>query len=287
MTNLEFTHIPTNGITLHVVQAGPADGPPVVLLHGFPEYWGAWQAQIPALAAAGYRVIVPDQRGYNLSDKPRGVGAYHIRHLVQDTIGLLDALGYQQVALVGHDWGAAVAWWVAGTHPDRLSQLAILNVPHTAVMFRTLLRSWTQIRRSWYIFFFQLPGLPEASLRRNNWANAVRSLKGSTRRGTFSAAQIEGYRAAWGQPGAITGMINWYRAALRHQRTLASLGRIHVPTRMIWGAQDIALGKEMAQPSIELCDQGELVLLEQAGHFVQHEEPAQVNALLLDFLARP
>ncbi|MER2599731.1 MAG: alpha/beta hydrolase [Caldilineales bacterium] len=282
--SIEFTHIATNGITLHVALAGPADGPPVVLLHGFPEYWGGWQRQIPALAAAGYRVIVPDQRGYNLSSKPRGVAAYRITHLMDDVIGLLDALGYRQVALVGHDWGAAVAWWVAGMHPDRLSKLAILNVPHTAVMFRALLHSWRQLRRSWYMFFFQLPRVPESSLAANNWRNAVRTLKGSTRRGTWTPEQIGGYRGAWSQAGAITAMLNWYRAALRGQGKLASLGRIRVPTLMIWGAQDIALGRELAQPSIELCDTGRLVFLEEAGHFVQHEEPEQVNTLLLDFL---
>ena len=167
---------------------------------------------------------------------------------------------------------------------ERLHKLAILNVPHLAVMFGTVWRSWAQMRKSWYIFFFQIPRLPEASLRRNDWTNAIRALKGSARRGTFSLEEIENYRAAWSQPGAITGMVNWYRAAVRSQRKLAGLGRIRVPTLMIWGAKDIALGREMAQPSIDLCDHGRLVFIEEAGHFVQHEEPARVNRLLLEFL---
>jgi pimeloyl-ACP methyl ester carboxylesterase len=157
-------------------------------------------------------------------------------------------------------------------------------VPHLAVMFGTVWRSWAQMRKSWYIFFFQIPRLPEASLRRNGWTNAIRALKGSARRGTFTAEEIENYRAAWSQPGAITGMINWYRAAVRSQRKLTGLGRITVPTLMIWGAKDIALGREMAQPSIDLCDDGRLVFIEEAGHFVQHEEPDQVNRLLVEFL---
>jgi pimeloyl-ACP methyl ester carboxylesterase len=140
------------------------------------------------------------------------------------------------------------------------------------------------MRRSWYIFFFQIPGLPEASLRRKGWTNAIRSLKGSSRRGTFTPEDIDRYRAAWSQPGAITGMINWYRAIARSQRKLISLGRITVPTLMIWGARDIALGREMAQPSIDLCDDGRLVFIEEAGHFVQHEEPERVNQLLLECL---
>jgi len=281
---IEHTTIQTNGVALHVAQAGPADGPPVILLHGFPEYWGGWAKQIPALAAAGYRVWAPDQRGYNLSSKPAGVRAYDIDALARDVVGLIDATRREKVLLVGHDWGAAVAWWVAGNYPERLHKLAILNVPHLAVMFRTVWRSWTQMRKSWYIFFFQIPRLPEASLRRKGWTNAIRALKGSARRGAFSAEDIAGYRAAWSQPGAITGMINWYRAAGRTQGKLRSLGRITVPTLMIWGAKDLALGREMAQPSIDLCDRGRLVFIEEAGHFVQHEEPARVNELLLQFL---
>ena len=281
---IEHRTVRSNHLTLHVAQAGPLDGPPVLLLHGFPEYWGGWAKQIPALAAAGQRVWAPDQRGYNLSAKPRGVAAYDIDELAQDVLGLIDATGHERVALVGHDWGAAVAWWVAGKHPQRLRKLAILNVPHLAVMFRTLWRSWAQMRKSWYIFMFQLPWLPEASLRRNGWTNAIRALKGSARRGAFTAEEIEQYRAAWSQPGAITGMVNWYRAAARSQHKLASLGRIRVPTLMIWGAHDIALGREMAQPSIDLCDDGRLVFIEEAGHFVQHEEAVRVNQLLLAFL---
>jgi pimeloyl-ACP methyl ester carboxylesterase len=283
---VEHTTVQTNGVTLHVTQAGPADGPPLILLHGFPEYWNGWQAQIPALAQAGYRVWAPDQRGYNLSSKPAGVRAYDIDELAQDVLGLIDATGHEKVHLAGHDWGAAVAWWMAGKYPQRLHSLAILNVPHVAVMFRTVWRSWAQMRRSWYIFFFQIPRLPEASLRRNNWTNAIRSLKGSSRRGTFTPEEIDGYRAAWSQPGAITGMINWYRAAGRSQRKLTQLGRIAVPTLMIWGAKDIALGRELAQPSIDLCDDGRLVFIEEAGHFVQHEAPERVNRLLVEFFGQ-
>ena len=283
---VEHTTVQTNGVTLHVTQAGPADGPPLILLHGFPEYWNGWQAQIPALAQAGYRVWAPDQRGYNLSSKPAGVRAYDIDELAQDVLGLIDATGHEKVHLAGHDWGAAVAWWMAGKYPQRLHSLAILNVPHVAVMFRTMWRSWAQMRRSWYIFFFQIPRLPEASLRRKGWTNAIRALKGSARRGAFSAEDIDGYRAAWSQPGAITGMINWYRAAGRSQRKLTQLGRIAVPTLMIWGAKDIALGRELAQPSIDLCDDGRLVFIEEAGHFVQHEAPERVNRLLVEFFGQ-
>ena len=274
----------TNGINLHVVMAGPPDGPLVLLLHGFPEFWYGWRRQIPALAAAGYHVWAPDQRGYNRSDKPAGVAAYGIETLAKDVVGLIEASGREQVYLVGHDWGAAVAWWVAGRYPERVKKLAILNVPHPAVMQRTVREDAEQRKKSWYIFFFQLPWLPEKSLSDNGYTNAIRALKGSSRRGTFSDQDIAAYRQAWSQPGALTGMLNWYRAVARNQGTGVSLGRIRVPTLMIWGANDIALSRSMAQPSIDLCDDGRLIFLEEASHWVQHEEPETVNRLLLEFL---
>ena len=274
----------TNGINLHVVMAGPADGPLVILLHGFPEFWYGWRRQIPALAAAGYHVWAPDQRGYNRSDKPAGVGAYAIDTLAKDIVGLIEASGREQVYLVGHDWGAAVAWWVAGKYPERVKKLAILNVPHPAVMQRTVWEDAEQRKKSWYIFFFQLPWLPEKSLSDNGYTNAIRALKGSSRRCTFSDDDLAAYRQAWSQPGALTGMLNWYRAAARNQGTAVTLGRIRVPTLMIWGANDMALSRRMAQPSIDLCDDGRLVFLEEASHWVQHEEPEAVNRLLLEFL---
>lgn len=274
----------TNGVNLHVVMAGPPDGPLVLLLHGFPEFWYGWRKQMPALAAAGYHVWAPDQRGYNRSDKPAGVDAYRIDTLAQDIVGLIEASGREQVYLVGHDWGAAVAWWVAGNYPARVKKLAILNVPHPAVMRRAVLEDAEQRQRSWYIFFFQLPWLPEQSLAREGYTNLMRALKGSSRRGTFTDDDIAAYRQAWSQPGAVRAMLNWYRAAVRGQARPVALGRITVPTLMIWGARDTALSRSMAQPSIELCDNGRLVFLEEASHWVQHEEPAQVNQLLLDFL---
>ncbi len=161
--------------------------------------------------------------------------AYDIEILARDVVGLIDACWPGTRGSDRPRLGRGVAWWVAGKYPERLTQLVILNVPHLAIMFRTLLRSWTQMRRSWYIFFFQLPRLPEASLRRHNWTNAIRALKGSARRGTFDDVDLAAYRVAWSQPGAITGMINWYRAAVRRQGKMSRLGRIATHTLMIWG----------------------------------------------------
>ena len=188
-----------------------------MLLHGFPEFWYGWRKQIPALAEAGCRVIVPDQRGYNLSDKPKGIKAYCIDTLVEDIVGLIDALDYEKVNLVGHDWGALVAWMLAIKHPERLHRLGIINVPHPAVMKRFLQRDFEQMRRSLYALFFQLPWLPEMSLRIGNWSGASLGLRRSGKPNAFTDEDIEKYKEAWSQPGAMTAMLNWYRAALRYR----------------------------------------------------------------------
>jgi epoxide hydrolase 4 len=281
----DTAHIDTNGIKLRVVMAGPEDGQPVILLHGFPEFWYGWRKQIPALARAGYRVIVPDQRGYNLSDKPGGVKSYRMDMLVADILGLIDKLGYQKVNLIGHDWGAAVAWEFAIRHPERLCKLGILNVPHPAVMRNFLRRGDPeQLRRSWYIFAFQIPWLPEYFLRKNDYRNMVRSVRGSGEIHTFTSEDIEKYKEAWSQPGAMTGMVNWYRAAARYWRKSKGNQIVKLPTLMLWGMQDVALSHRMARPSMDYCKDGKLVFFEDATHWVQHDEAENVNRLLVKFL---
>jgi pimeloyl-ACP methyl ester carboxylesterase len=281
MLNSSFVDV--NGIRLHVVQGGPEDGPLAILLHGFPEFWYAWNRYIEPLAAAGFRVLVPDQRGYNLSDKPKGIAPYQIDYLAQDVLALAQAYGHEKVYLAGHDWGAAVAWWFALRYPQHLHRLAILNVPHPAVMLQTLKRSLSQLHRSTYIFFFQIPVLPEAILRANDWRIAIDILLQSSLPGTFSEEDIEHYRRAWWQKDAFTSMLNWYRAAVRMQPALPENLRVQSPTLMLWGVHDSALGQEMAQPSIDLCDQGKLILFDNATHWVHHEQVTLISALLIDF----
>jgi epoxide hydrolase 4 len=281
---LEHNYIETNGIKLHVAQAGPKSGVPVMLLHGFPEFYYGWRKQIPALIEAGCRVIVPDQRGYNLSDKPKGVKSYHIYTLVDDIIGLIDALGYEKVNLVGHDWGAVVAWTLAILHPERLHRLSIMNVPHPAVMKRFLQRDLEQIRRSWYVFFFQLPWLPEAGMKQDNWRGAVSTLRGSGKIHTFTNEDIEKYKEAWSQPGAMTAMINWYRAIIRYQPSMPKDMRIKVPTLMMWGMKDFALSHRMARPSMDYVDEGNLILFPDATHWVHLDAAEEVNHYLIDFI---
>ena len=276
--------VPANGIRLHVVEAGLPSGPPVVLLHGFPELWYGWRGQIGPLADAGFRVIVPDQRGYGLSEKPAGVAAYDVKTLAADVVGLLDACGLAEASIVGHDWGAVVAWWLALAHPERVSRLGVLNVPHPAVMRGHLLSNPRQVARSWYVFFFQLPRLPERFLARNDFANLARAVR-SGRRGTCTDADLAVYREAWARPGALTGMVNWYRAALRSASRRLPRLRVGVETLVLWGARDRFLGREMAEPSVALCDDGRLEFFETATHWLQHDEAAAVNDRLRRFLA--
>ncbi|MCX6217415.1 alpha/beta hydrolase [Spirosoma sp.] len=281
---MTHTFVETNNaspVRLHVVQAGPDDGPLIILLHGFPEFWYGWKQQIDALAEAGYCVWAPDQRGYNLSAKPKGIDAYGLDTLVADVIGLIDASGRQKAVVVGHDWGAAVAWWTAVSHPERVERLVALNVPHPVVMKNYASRHIGQMMRSWYIGFFQLPWLPEAVSSAGNWSMFVRTLLGSSRPGTFRRADLQQYKAAWSQPGAVTAMINWYRASLRKPPARRPSVRVTVPTLLIWGTRDKFLKQQMAQPSIDLCDNGRLVFLENASHWVQHEEAERVNELIL------
>lgn len=279
----DHLYIETNGITLHVVQAGPEDGPPVILLHGFPEYWHGWHHQIDFLAAQGYRVWAPDQRGYNLSDKPQGVAAYNLESLAADVIGLVKAMGQESVFLAGHDWGGAVAWWTANQYPQHVRKLLILNVPHHRVMYRAVTSSWAQLRKSWYILAFQVPWLPERLLLMSGAKPLADTLIKSSRRGTFSPEQIAEYQKTWLRPQALTSMINWYRALMQAQPVRLPSSRITVPVRIIWGKRDHFLGAEMVDQSLSYCDDGEAFILEKATHWVAHEEPDEVNRLMKQF----
>lgn len=206
------TSLETNTVCLHVVHAGPEDGPLVILLHGFPEFWYGMRNQVEALASAGYQVWAPDQRGYNMSDRPRDVPAYHLEETTKDIAGLIEASGRRKACVVGHDWGGIVAWWLALRYPERLERLVVLNAPHPAVVLPAVLRDPSQVVRSLYALFFQIPGLPEAILRSGDWELVEKSMRATSRPGTFSDADFEQYRRAWWRPGAFTAMLNWYRA---------------------------------------------------------------------------
>ncbi len=283
--HLEHATVPTNGIRLHVVQTGSRYGASVILLHGFPEFWYGWRHQLQPLAEAGFRVWAPDQRGYNLSDKPLNIVDYRLEELACDVLGLIDAAGVERCYLVGHDWGGAVAWWVALRYPERVKKLAILNMPHPAVMLKTLSTSLSQLRRSWYIFFFQIPQFAEAILRNNDWELVVKMLNAGSKPGSFTPQDLGIYRQAWWRKGAFTAMLNWYRAARQIPPDRNRNMQIHVPTLILWGANDIALGRDMAQPSLDLCDEGRLIFFEDSSHWVHLDEAEAVNRHLIEFFS--
>jgi len=188
---LEFRVFHINGVALHVVLAGSASAKPLVFLHGFPEFWFAWRHQIDHFASSGYRVIIPDQRGYNLSEKPAGIASYSIDLLAKDVVGVLDTVTDSKAFIVGHDWGAIVAWYLAARYSERVRRTAMLSVPHPRIVIKNLIRNPTQLRRSWYLLFFQLPWLPERMLRGRDWAPLVQALRDTSPRGVFSDADLE------------------------------------------------------------------------------------------------
>jgi pimeloyl-ACP methyl ester carboxylesterase len=273
-------------VRLHYVEAGPEDGPAVVLLHGFPDFWYSWRHQIPTLAAAGLRVIAPDMRGYNLSSKPPEVSAYEPRRLAGDIAGLIRERGCSTACVAGHDWGAAVAWVLAMAHPEVVERLAILNVPHPRRMLTELRRPSRQLAKSWYIFFFQLPWLPERAVRAGDWWALRRGFEHDARPGAFTPADLDRYREAWSQPGAATAAINYYRASIRRPPSGArgGLAPIAAPTLVIWGEHDRYLSSALAEPSRDDVPGLERVVrLPDASHWVQHDEPDRVSELLIGF----
>jgi pimeloyl-ACP methyl ester carboxylesterase len=282
---IRFSRIPTNGVTLHLAEAGPSDGPLVFLLHGFPEFWYGWRNQIAPLAERGFHVVAPDQRGYNLSDKPKGVDNYDLDLLAGDIVGLADHFGQERFALIGHDWGAAIGWWLAGQHADRLRGLAALNAPHPAVWLEAVRTDPVQRKKSAYVRLFQIPYLPEILIGLNLSKTLAKVFGDSIRPDAFTKLDLEEYRKAWNQPGALTGALNYYRAASRKLLLPATEYRVRCPTLIIWGRRDAYAIPELAEWSLRLCVEGRIEFFDQSSHWVQHDEPQPVTSLLAEFLA--
>ena len=272
-----------NGVTLHVVEAGDAGAPLLVLLHGFPEFWWAWRHQITPLAEAGYHVVVPDMRGYNTSDAPQEVLAYTIDILTADVIALADAYGADRFDLVAHDWGAVIGWWVAAKHPDRLKRVVLMDGPHPDVWGRQAMKHPTQALKSTYVAFFQLPWVPEATLGGFDFAGLKAMMQGSAHDDTFEPGALDRYVAAWRHPGSLTAMLNYYRA-LRERPKDAEPARLAPPTLILWAEDDRFLEKNVAEAGLALCDDGVLELVEGASHWLHIEQPARINARVVKWL---
>lgn len=264
---------------------GPEDGPLVLLLHGFPELNISWTHQIPALAAAGYRVVAPNQRGYAGSASG---GSYATADLAADIIAVLDSLGAERATVVGHDWGGAVAWTLTQLYPERISALVAMNCPPPRVLASHLLRSPGQLRKSWYVFFFQLPWLPEQFVARS-MPGVLRG--GSHVREAWNRDNLAPYAEAFATPADAHGPVNWYRGAFRGlwHRPQRRATAIFAPVLIVWGVHDAFLGRELISPqalrgTLAFPNEAEVVLVEEAGHFVQNEAPEEVTAALLAWL---
>ena len=268
-------------------------GRAVMLLHGFPDGMPTWRAQRPALVAARYRVITPALRGYGQSGRPQGVHAYDVDLLVADVVALIRERGASPLAaLVGHDWGGAVAWRLAAQHPELLQRLIILNAPHPAIIARELRRP-AQLLKSWYTFFFQLPWLPERILAAADYRWLRHAIESNLQHGRLTEAEWVEHRSEIAVPGALTAALNYYRAAgrrmLRQLREPEREGKgstVETPTLVLWGERDPFLGSAMLRGLERWVPRLEIERFPKAGHWVHQDEAARINAAILDFLAR-
>lgn len=284
MQEVEFHLIETNGIRLHAAVAGPEDGELVVLLHGFPEFSYGFHHQMEELAASGYRVAVPDQRGYHLSDKPEQIEDYTINKLSDDIAGLIEAFGETSAIVIGHDWGGAVAWRLAASKPEYVKKLIAINIPHPTAMPRVFMKNPLQWLKSSYMAFFQLPEVPEKLMAANDFESMKQAMKGTARPDAFTDQELERYKDAWSQPGALTGMLNWYRAIRKGSLLQMPKAPLRMPVRIIWGLGDQFLSPMLATESLKFCENAELVWVGEATHWVHHEQPEIVNRLIKEFL---
>jgi pimeloyl-ACP methyl ester carboxylesterase len=273
-----------NGIRLHWVEQG--EGPLVVLLLGFPEFWYAWRHQVPALAAAGFRTVAPDLRGYNLSDKPAGVAAYRIEALLDDLAGLIAHLGETRAHVVGHDWGGAFAWYAPLFHPEPLLSLTLLNAPHPLAFRRELKTNAAQRKKSSYVLFFQLPWLPERRIRAGDFALLEKMLRRDPASpGAFTDEDIRLYKEALARPGALTAAVNYYRAALRFPpRVRGRMWPEGLRTLLVWGERDRYLGPGLLEGLDRWVPRLTVERIADASHWVQADAPARVNEILIRFL---
>lgn len=283
--SITTTFVKANGLTFEVDQCGSGEKF-ALLLHGFPESKHSWRFQLPLLAEMGYRAWAPNLRGYGKSGRPTSVSDYHIDKLVADVAGLIDASGAKETVLIAHDWGAIIAWHFAIKKVRPLSRLVIMNVPHPVCFARTM-RSWAQLKKSWYMFFFQIPWLPERVLgARGAEAIGKAFTEMAVDKSRFPAPVVQEYRRNAQEPGALRAMVNYYRAAMRAgSKVMVPLpGTVDVPTLMIWGEEDTALGKETTYGTEELVRDFTIRYLPGVSHWVQQEAPERVNGMLAAWL---
>jgi epoxide hydrolase 4 len=281
MDALHYESVKANGLDFNVAMAGSGERL-ALCLHGFPESSFSWRYQLPLLASLGYRAWAPDLRGYGRSSRPTGVKAYALANLEEDVAALIEASGAREVVLVGHDWGAIIAWNYAMFGRVPISKLIIMNVPHPKLAEKGL-RTRRQLAKSWYVFFFQLPRIPEWALARNGHEAIGRAFRGmAVDKTRFPDEVLRVYQEAAAQPGALTAMLNYYRALIRGlcENRRRGAPRIATPTLMIWGEVDAALGKELTFGTDQYVSDLTLRYLPNVSHWVQQEAPETVNGMI-------
>ena len=277
----QHEYITTNGVKLHYVTQG--NGALMLMLHGFPEFWYSWRHQIPAFAP-DYQVVALDLRGYNDSDKPKAQSAYVMDEFIKDIEGVITGLGYDKCILVGHDWGGAIAWHFAYSRPQMVEKLIVLNIPHPAKMAEGL-RTPQQLLRSWYMFLFQLPEIPEALIQASDYQLIETMMTaGVVNKSSFTKADIEAYKNAVAKRGALTAMLNYYRNISQQRMLNTDWSILEVPTLMIWGESDVALGKELTNNTEAYVRNLQVKYIPNCSHWVQQEQPQLVNRYMREFL---
>ena len=285
MNSWKHNFIKTNGINLHYVDRGT--GKLMLMLHGFPEFWYSWRHQITEFAP-DYHVVAVDLRGYNDSDKPQELSAYKMSELVEDVRGVISGLGYEDCILVAHDWGGAIAWNFAYAYPEMVEKLVVLNIPHPA-KFAQGLQTPQQLLKSWYVFAFQIPWLPEFLLQLNDYqaiANAFSNM--AIDKTAFTQEDLNAYKDAAAKRGALTAMVNYYRRIFQSlfQGDRQQWSILNVPTLTIWGENDAALGKELTYGTEAYVRDWQIKYIPNCSHWVQQEQPTLVNSYIREFLAK-
>lgn len=280
--NTEFRRVfvDANGVKLHVVIAGPNNGKPIVLLHGFPEFWYAWRGVAADLARKGYRVIIPDQRGYGRSAKPAGAAPYRLDTLAKDIVGLAGELGHDRFVVVGHDFGGQVAWWTSLLYPKHVIGTVVVNKPHPYAI-RDIHPTGEAI--SWYRTFLRIPWLPGHVARYGNWGLLEENLKATSKPGTFSKEILDQYKAAWDRDGAIHSMSAWYRANAKFDADVGS-GSVRVPSRLLLAKNDAFSPPELARATGRYLEDGEVRELGIGTHWVIQEHPQLISSEIDDFV---
>jgi pimeloyl-ACP methyl ester carboxylesterase len=275
---LQTRTVLSGGVRLHCVSAGPADGPLVLLLHGFPARWSTWRDILPALAARGYLAVAPDLRGYGESDRPAGVASYSIVKFVEDAIAVVDAYGRDRAFVAGHDFGGGLAWAIAMRHPESVARLAVLNAIHP-VGFERQIRRWSQIKKSWYVFFFLLPWIPEWWLARRDFRFTHRSLADDGLRASVIDDLLQGIRP----PGALHAALNSIRSSFRDAaKKLFVPSKVELPTLVVWGDRERHFDAELATPPADWVTGARVEHVPAGSHWVHHDEPETVIALLAE-----